>query len=182
MNEKDKNFAILSKLYEFADEIWANVEDKRAGVFTAADIARSIRLKREKIVSFGDSENEQITVEVDSFKCSIPKSRIFEYIRVFERLAGVSSNKAKTFVCEEEKGNVLGSCKFELTKDFADLAKFVSKDELRPSLMNVAINVDLSCLIASDGRVLKAYPVRIIETSGDMSDFQIQGAPWEDIP
>ena len=176
MTDKEKNFAILSKLYEFADEIWANVEDKRAGVFTAADIARSIRLKREKIVSFGDSENEQITVEVDSFKCSIPKSRIFEYIRVFERLAGVSSNKAKTFVCEEEKGNVLGSCKFELTKDFADLAKFVSKDELRPSLMNVAINVDLSCLIASDGRVLKAYPVRIIETSGDMSDFQIQGA------
>lgn len=176
MTDKEKNFAILSKLYEFADEIWENVEDKRAGVFTAADIARSIRLKREKIVSFGDSENEQITVEVDSFKCSIPKSRIFEYIRVFERLAGVSSNKAKTFVCEEEKGNVLGSCKFELTKDFADLAKFVSKDELRPSLMNVAINVDLSCLIASDGRVLKAYPVRIIETSGDMSDFQIQGA------
>ena len=42
--------------------------------------------------------------------------------------------------------------------------------------MNVALNVDLSCLIASDGRVLKAYPVRIIETSGDMSDFQIQGA------
>lgn len=30
MNEKDKNFAILSKLYELADEIWENVEDKRA--------------------------------------------------------------------------------------------------------------------------------------------------------
>lgn len=176
MNEKDKNFAILSNLYEFADEIWANVEDKRAGVFTASEIARSIKSCKDVIVCFGDLGDEQITVEVDSFSCSIPKSRIFEYIRVFERLAGVSSNKAKTFVCEEEKGNVLGSCKFELTKDFADLAKFVSKDELRPSLMNVAINVDLSCLIASDGRVLKAYPVRIIETSGDMSDFQIQGA------
>lgn len=176
MNEKDKNFAILSKLYEFADEIWENVEDKRAGVFTASEIARSIKSCKDVIVYFGDLGDEQITVEVDSFSCSIPKSRIFEYIRVFERLAGVSSNKAKTFVCEEEKGNVLGSCKFELTKDFADLAKFVSKDELRPSLMNVAINVDLSCLIASDGRVLKAYPVRIIETSGDMSGFQIQGA------
>lgn len=176
MTDKEKNFAILSKLYEFADEIWANVEDKRAGVFTASEIARSIKSCKDVIVCFGDLGDEQITVEVDSFSCSIPKSRIFEYIRVFERLAGVSSNKAKTFVCEEEKGNVLGSCKFELTKDFADLAKFVSKDELRPSLMNVAINVDLSCLIASDGRVLKAYPVRIIETSGDMSDFQIQGA------
>lgn len=176
MNEKDKNFAILSKLYELADEIWANVEDKRAGVFTASEIARSIKSCKDVIVCFGDLGDEQITVEVDSFSCSIPKSRIFEYIRVFERLAGVSSNKAKTFVYEEEKGDVLGSCKFELTKDFADLAKFVSKDELRPSLMNVALNVDLSCLIASDGRVLKAYPVRIIETSGDMSDFQIQGA------
>lgn len=176
MNVKDKNFAILSKLYEFADEIWANVEDKRAGVFTASEIARSIKSCKDVIVCFGDLGDEQITFEVDSFSCSIPKSRIFEYIRVFERLAGVSSNKAKTFVCEEEKGDVLGSCKFELTKDFADLAKFVSKDELRPSLMNVAINVDLSCLVASDGKVLKAYPVRIIETSGDMSDFQIQGA------
>ncbi len=176
MTDKEKNFAILSKLYEFADEIWENVEDKRAGVFTASEIARSIKSCKDVIVCFGDLGDEQITVEVDSFKCSIPKSRIFEYIRVFERLAGVSSNKAKTFVYEEEKGDVLGSCKFELTKDFADLAKFVSKDELRPSLMNVALNVDLSCLVASDGKVLKAYPVRIIETSGDMSDFQIQGA------
>lgn len=181
MTDKEKNFAILSKLYEFADEIWENVEDKRAGVFTASEIARSIKSCKDVIVCFGDLGDEQITVEVDSFKCSIPKSRIFEYIRVFERLAGVSSNKAKTFVYEEEKGDVLGSCKFELTKDFADLAKFVSKDELRPSLMNVALNVDLSCLIASDGRVLKAYPVRIIETSGDMHDFQIDGALFSKI-
>lgn len=43
MNEKDKNFAILGKLYEFADEIWANVEDKRAGVFTASEIVRAKR-------------------------------------------------------------------------------------------------------------------------------------------
>lgn len=176
MNEKDKNFAILSKLYEFADEIWENVEDKRAGVFTASEIARSIKSCKDVIVCFGDLGDEQITVEVDSFKCSIPKSRIFEYISVFERLAGVGSKSAKVFVHEEEKGDVLGSCKFELTKDFADLAKFVSKDELRPSLMNVALNVDLSCLVASDGKVLKAYPVRIIETSGDKNDFQIQGA------
>lgn len=176
MNENDKNFAILSKLYELADEIWENVEDKRAGVFTASEIARSIKSCKDVIVCFGDLGDEQITVEVDSFSCSIPKSRIFEYIRIFERLAGVGDKKAKTFVHTEDTGDVLGSCKFELTKDFADLAKFVSKDELRPSLMNVALNVDLSCLIASDGRVLKAYPVRIIETSGDMSDFQIQGA------
>lgn len=176
MTDKEKNFAILSKLYEFADEIWANVEDKRAGVFTASEIARSIKSCKDVIVCFGDLGDEQITVEVDSFKCSIPKSRIFEYIRVFERLAGVSSNKAKTFVYEEEKGDVLGSCKFEFTKHFADLVHFIAKDELRPSLMNVALNVDLSCLVASDGKVLKAYPVRIIETSGDMSDFQIQGA------
>ena len=176
MTDKEKNFAILSKLYEFADEIWANVEDKRAGVFTASEIARSIKSCKDVIVCFGDLGDEQITVEVDSFSCSIPKSRIFEYIRIFERLAGVGDKKAKTFVHTEDTGDVLGSCKFELTKDFADLAKFVSKDELRPSLMNVALNVDLSCLIASDGRVLKAYPVRIIETSGDKNDFQIQGA------
>lgn len=181
MTEKEKNFAILSKLYEFADEIWENVEDKRAGVFTASEIARSIKSCKDVIVCFGYSENEQITVEVDSFKCSIPKSRIFEYIRVFERLAGVSSNKAKTFVYEEEKGDVLGSCKFEFTKDFADLVHFIAKDELRPSLMNVALNVDLSCLVASDGKVLKAYPVRIIETSGDMHDFQIDGALFSKI-
>lgn len=176
MNEKDKNFAILCKLYELADEIWANAEYKQAGVFTAADIARSFKMKNEKIVSFGDSEIEQITVEVDSFICTIPKSLIFEYICVFERLAGVGSKKAKVFVYEEEKGNVLGSCKFELTKDFADLVHFIAKDELRQTMLNVALNVDLSCLVASDGKVLKAYPVHIIETSGDMSDFQIQGA------
>lgn len=176
MNEKDKNFAILCKLYELADEIWANAEYKQAGVFTASEIARSIKSHKEVIVSFGDSEIEQITVEVDSFICTIPKSLIFEYICVFERLAGVGSKKAKVFVYEEEKGNVLGSCKFELTKDFADLVKFIAKDELRQAMLNVALNVDLSCLVASDGKVLKAYPVRIIEASGDVLDFQIKGA------
>lgn len=176
MTDKEKNFAILSKLYEFADEIWENVEDKRAGVFTASEIARSIKSCKDVIVCFGDLGDEQITVEVDSFSCSIPKSRIFEYIRIFERLAGVSDKKAKTFVYEEEKGDVLGSCKFEFTKHFADLVHFIAKDELRQTMLNVALNVDLSCLVASDGKVLKAYPVRIIETSGDMSDFQIQGA------
>lgn len=176
MNEKDKNFAILCKLYELADEIWANAEYKQAGVFTAADIARSIKSKKNKIVSFGDSEIEQITVEVDSFICTIPKSLIFEYICVFERLAGAGGKKAKTFVHTEDTGDVLGSCKFEFTKNFADLVHFIAKDELRQTMLNVALNVDLSCLVASDGKVLKAYPVHIIETSGDMSDFQIQGA------
>lgn len=176
MTDKEKNFAILCKLYEIADEIWANAEYKQAGVFTAADIARSFKSKKNKIVSFGDSEIEQITVEVDSFICTIPKSLIFEYICVFERLAGAGGKKAKTFVHTEDTGDVLGSCKFELTKDFADLVHFIAKDELRQTMLNVALNVDLSCLVASDGKVLKAYPVHIIETSGDMSDFQIQGA------
>ena len=176
MNEKDKNFAILCKLYELADEIWANAEYKQAGVFTAADIARSFKMKNEEIVSFVDSEIEQITVEVDSFICTIPKSLIFEYICVFERLAGAGGKKAKTFVHTEDTGDVLGSCKFEFTKNFADLVHFIAKDELRQTMLNVALNVDLSCLIATDGHVLKAYPVHIIETSGDMSDFQIQGA------
>lgn len=176
MNEKDKNFAILCKLYELADETWANAEYKQAGVFTASEIARSIKSHKEVIVSFGDSEIEQITVEVDSFRCTIPKILIFEYICVFERLAGVGSKKAKIFVYEEEKGNVLGSCKFELTKDFADLVKFAAKDELRPQMTNIFLNVELSCLIATDGHVLKAYPVHIIEASGYVLDFQIKGA------
>lgn len=84
MTDKEKNFAILSKLYEFADEIWENVEDKRAGVFTASEIARSIKSCKDVIVCFGDLGDEQITVEVDSFKCSIPKSRIFEYMSDFQ--------------------------------------------------------------------------------------------------
>lgn len=176
MTDKEKNFAILCKLYELADEIWANAEYKQTGVFTAADIARSFKMKNEKIVSFGDSEIEQITVEVDSFICTIPKSLIFEYICVFERLAGAGGKKAKTFVHTEDTGDVLGSCKFEFTKNFSDLVHFIAKDELRQTMLNVALNVDLSCLVASDGKVLKAYPVHIIETSGDMSDFQIQGA------
>lgn len=127
MTDKEKNFAILSKLYEFADEIWENVEDKRAGVFTASEIARSIKSCKDVIVCFGDLGDEQITFEVESFSCSIPKSLIFDYIRIFERLAGVGDKKAKTFVHAEDTGDVLGSCKFELTKDFADLVKFAAK-------------------------------------------------------
>lgn len=56
MNEKDKNFAILCKLYELADEIWANAEYKQAGVFTAScgkDMASAARGKRFNFEAVG---------------------------------------------------------------------------------------------------------------------------------
>lgn len=170
MSDKEMNLAILNKLYEIAFAVWekmAKVADY--GSYTASEIANM--LNKEFNFSNEQNEDEKATVSVGTYICSFPLKNIFYFVSVFEKLASVGRN-ARQFVFEES-GELLGKVTFEVSKGMSELCKFVADDELRPVMNYIILDAANNCLVASDGHKLLSFPTKVLEHSGDLSNFYI---------
>lgn len=170
MSDKEMNLAILNKLYEIAFAVWekmAKVADY--GSYTASEIANKVN--KEFCFSNEQNEDEKTTVSVGTYTCSFPLKNIFYFVSVFEKLASVGRN-ARQFVFEES-GELLGKATFEVSKGMSELCKFVTDDELRPVMNYIILDAANNCLIASDGHKLLSFPAKVLEHSGDLSNFYI---------
>lgn len=170
MSDKEMNLAILNKLYEIAFAVWekmAKVADY--GSYSASEIANKIN--KEFCFSNEQNEDEKITVSVGTYTCSFPLKNIFYFVSVFEKLASVGRN-ARQFVFEES-GELLGKVTFEVSKGMSELCKFIADDELRPVMNYIILDAANSCLVASDGKKLLSFPTKVLEHSGDLSNFYI---------
>lgn len=170
MSDKEMNLAILNKLYEIAFAVWekmAKVADY--GSYTASEIANM--LNKEFNFSNEQNEDEKTTVSVGTYTCSFPLKNIFYFVSVFEKLASVGRN-AKQFVFEES-GELLGKATFEVSKGMSELCKFVADNELRPVMNYIILDAANNCLVASDGHKLLSFPAKVLEHSGDLSNFYI---------
>lgn len=170
MSDKEINLAILNKLYEIAFAVWekmAKVADY--GSYTASEIANM--LNKEFNFSNEQNEDEKVTVSVGTYTCSFPLKNIFYFVSVFEKLASVGRN-ARQFVFEES-GELLGKATFEVSKGMSELCKFVTDDELRPVMNYIILDAANNCLVASDGHKLLSFPTKVLEHSGDLSNFYI---------
>lgn len=170
MSDKEMNLVILNKLYEIAFAVWekmAKVADY--GSYTASEIANM--LNKEFNFSNEQNEDEKITVSVGTYTCSFPLKNIFYFVSVFEKLASVGRN-AKQFVFEES-GELLGKATFEVSKGMSELCKFIADDELRPVMNYIILDAANNCLVASDGHKLLSFPTKVLEHSGDLSNFYI---------
>ena len=164
------NLAILNKLYEIAFAVWekmAKVADY--GSYTASEIANM--LNKEFNFSNEQNEDEKVTVSVGTYTCSFPLKNIFYFVSVFEKLASVGRN-ARQFVFEES-GELLGKATFVVSKGMSELCKFVADDELRPVMNYIILDAANNCLVASDGKKLLSFPAKVLEHSGDLSNFYI---------
>lgn len=170
MSDKEMNLAILNKLYEIAFAVWekmAKVADY--GSYSASEIANKIN--KEFYFSNEQDEDEKITISVGTYTCSFPLKNVFYFVSVFEKLASVGRN-AKQFVFEES-GELLGKVTFEVSKGMSELCKFITDDELRPVMNYIILDAANSCLVASDGKKLLSFPTKVLEHSGDLSNFYI---------
>lgn len=170
MSDKEMNLAILNKLYEIAFAVWekmAKVADY--GSYTASEIANKVN--KEFCFSNEQNEDEKVTVSVGTYNCSFPLKNIFYFVSVFEKLASVGKN-ARQFVFEES-GELLGKATFEVSKGMSELCKFVADDELRPVMNYIILDAANNCLVASDGHKLLSFPTKVLEHSGDLSNFYI---------
>lgn len=170
MSDKEMNLAILNKLYEIAFAVWekmAKVADY--GSYTASEIANM--LNKEFNFSNEQNEDEKTTVSVGTYTCSFPLKNIFYFVSVFEKLASVGRN-ARQFVFEES-GELFSKVTFEVSKGMSELCKFVADDELRPVMNYIILDAANNCLVASDGKKLLSFPTKVLEHSGDLSNFYI---------
>lgn len=164
------NLAILNKLYEIAFAVWekmAKVADY--GSYTASEITK--KLGKEFCFSNEQNEDEKITVSVGTYTCSFPLKNVFYFVSVFEKLASVGRN-ARQFVFEES-GELFGKVTFEVSKGMSELCKFIANDELRPVMNYIILDAANNCLVASDGKKLLSFPTKVLEHSGDLSNFYI---------
>lgn len=139
------------------------------GSYTASEIANM--LNKEFNFSNEQNEDEKITVSVGTYTCSFPLKNIFYFVSVFEKLASVGRN-AKQFVFEES-GELLGKATFEVSKGMSELCKFITDDELRPVMNYIILDAANNCLVTSDGHKLLSFPTKVLEHSGDLSNFYI---------
>lgn len=170
MSEKEMNMAILNKLYEIAFAVWekmAKVADY--GSYTASEITKM--LDKEFCFSNEQDKDEKVTVSVGTYTCSFPLKNIFYFVSVFEKLASVGRN-ARQFVFEES-GELFSKVTFEVSKGMSELCKFVTDDELRPVMNYIILDAANNCLVASDGKKLLSFPTKVLEHSGDLSNFYI---------
>ena len=164
------NFAILNKLYEVAFSVWekmAKVADY--GSYTASEITKM--LDKEFCFSNEQDKDEKVTVSVGTYICSFPLKYVFYYVSVFEKLASIGRN-ARQFVFEES-GELFSKVTFEVSKGMSELCKFVADDDLRPVMNYIILDAANNCLVASDGKKLLSFPTKVLEHSGDLSNFYI---------
>ena len=170
MSDKEMNFAILNKLYEVAFSVWekmAKVADY--GSYTASEITKM--LDKEFCFSNEQDKDEKVTVSVGTYICSFPLKYVFYYVSVFEKLASIGRN-ARQFVFEES-GELFSKVTFEVSKGMSELCKFVADDDLRPVMNYIILDAANNCLVASDGKKLLSFPTKVLEHSGDLSNFYI---------
>lgn len=166
------NFAILNKLYEIADKVFNEGVNVKEGNYTASDLAKMKDsafkdgyLETEK-KSYKNECNKQVekdcfvapmaSVNVLSFMCSFCVVQIFALVARFEKLAGIPTKDRQLFVAANNVGNVLRTFEVEINKDLGTLAKFVDmKDDLRPLMKNVCLDIRNHRAVASNGHMLQ---------------------------
>lgn len=172
MSDKEMNLAILNKLYEIADKVFNEGVNVKEGNYTASDLAKMKDsafkdgyLKTET-KSYKNECNKQVekdcfiapmaSVNVLSFVCSFCVVQIFALVARFEKLAGIPTKDRQLFVAANNVGNVLRTFEVEINKDLGTLAKFVDmKNDLRPLMKNVCLDIRNHRAVASNGHVLQ---------------------------
>lgn len=182
MSDKEMNLAILNKLYDIADKVFNEGVNVKEGNYTASDLAKmkdsafkdgylkteSKNVYDHKGKQFIDKDcfvYPMATVSVLSFICSFCVVKIFALVARFEKLAGIPTKDRQLFVAANNVGNVLRTFEVEINKDLGKLAKFAAKDELRPIMNNICLDIRNHRAVASDGHVLQVRQFAVCDGS-----------------
>lgn len=181
MSDKEMNLAILNKLYEIADKVFNDGVNVKEGNYTASDLAKmkdsafKVGYLKTETKSYKNECNKQVekdcfvapmaSVNVLSFVCSFCVVQIFALVARFEKLAGIPTKDRQLFVAANNVGNVLRTFEVETNKDLGKLAKFAAKDELRPIMNNICLDIRNHRAVASDGHVLQVRQFAVCDGS-----------------
>lgn len=158
----DLNYRIALRMQEMSEDVWQSIAPLLPyGSYTASQVydyfSKDYR-GREK--SFKDIMNgldkvchQEITINVENFKCSAPRYLFFKILHKFEQLAGIKTKDKKKFIREanvDKEADV--SFIVEITKPMMALTKVLpGKKEPREQMKRIALDFDKGFVVACDG-------------------------------
>ncbi len=188
MSDKEMNLAILNKLYEIADKVFNEGVNVKEGNYTASDLAKMKDsafkdgyLKTEK-KSYKNECNKQVekdcfiapmaSVNVLSFVCSFCVVQIFALVAKFEKLASIGSKK-RMFIKQKDNNEVLCTVKVLINKYYSKLSLHCAKDELRPIMQKVCLDIRNGRAAASDGHTMLIKGLDVVSTERFTYDYNL---------
>lgn len=188
MSDKEMNLAILNKLYEIADKVFNEGVNVKEGNYTASDLAKMKDsafkdgyLKTEK-KSYKNECNKQVekdcfvapmaSVNVLSFVCSFCVVQIFALVAKFEKLASIGSKK-RMFIKQKDNNEVLCTVKVLINKYYSKLSLHCAKDELRPIMQKVCLDIRNGRAAASDGHTMLIKGLDVVSTERFAYDYNL---------
>lgn len=188
MSDKEMNLAILNKLYEIADKVFNEGVNVKEGNYTASDLAKMKDsafkdgyLKTEK-KSYKNECNKQVekdcfiapmaSVNVLSFVCSFCVVQIFALVAKFEKLASIGSKK-RMFIKQKDNNDVLCTVKVLINKYYSKLSLHCAKDELRPIMQKVCLDIRNGRAAASDGHTMLIKGLDVVSTENFTHEYYL---------
>lgn len=183
------NLAILNKLYEIADKVFNEGVNVKEGNYTASDLAKMKDsafkdgyLKTEK-KSYKDKYYNKLvekdlfiapmaSVNVLSFVCSFCVVQIFALVAKFEKLASIGSKK-RMFIKQKDNNEVLCTVKVLINKYYSKLSLHCAKDELRPIMQKVCLDIRNGRAAASDGHTMMIKGLDVVSTEHFSYDYNL---------
>ena len=182
------NLAILNKLYEIADKVFNEGVNVKEGNYTASDLAKMKDsafkdgyLKTEK-KSYKNECNKQVekdcfvapmaSVNVLSFVCSFCVVQIFALVAKFEKLASIGSKK-RMFIKQKDNNEVLCTVKVLINKYYSKLSLHCAKDDLRPIMQKVCLDIRNGRAAASDGHTMLIKGLDVVSTENFTHEYYL---------
>lgn len=162
----DLNCKIVLSMQKAAEEVWQSVAPLLPyGSYTASQVydyfSKDSRGKQKSFKDIMDGLDkvchQEITINVENFKCTTPKYLFFKILHKFEQLAGISTKNKKKFVREADSGKESDvSFIVEVKKPMLSLVKSAcdKKETLRPVLQRIALDYVNGYVVATNGRIL----------------------------
>ena len=162
----DLNYKIVLSMQKAAEEVWQSVAPLLPyGSYTASQVydyfSKDSRGKQKSFKDIMDGLDkvchQEITINVENFKCTTPKYLFFKILHKFEQLAGISTKNKKKFVREADSGKESDvSFIVEIKKPMLSLVKSAcdKKETLIPVLQRIALDYVNGYVVATNRRIL----------------------------
>lgn len=158
----DLNYRIALRMQEMSEDVWQSIAPLLPyGSYTASEVydyfSKDYRGREKSFKDIMDGLDkvchQEITINVENFKCSAPRYLFFKILHKFEQMAGIKAKDRKKFI-REANMNKEADVFFivEITKPMMALTKVLpGKKEPREQMKRIALDFDKGFVVACDG-------------------------------
>lgn len=189
MSDKEMNLAILNKLYEIADKVFNEGVNVKEGNYTASDLAKMkdsafkdgyLKTENKKVYDYSAQKIVEkdcfvapmASVNVLSFVCSFCVVQIFALVAKFEKLASIGSKK-RMFIKQKDNNEVFCTVKVLINNTYSKLSLHCAKDELRPIMQKVCLDIRNGRAAASDGHTMLIKGLDVVSTENFTHEYYL---------